>query len=110
MVLVLIVSVALVAWALHLMQEAMNYKEFSLMLAGTLVASAAAALVVVYFLAGSYVGYMSHFDHHAHQNATPMLAVWDEDRGEWLLAEYPALEAAETVARSSLDDERSRKW
>ncbi len=50
---ILIFDVALVAWSLHLMQEALNRKEFSLMLAGTLVASAAAAMLVVYFLMGN---------------------------------------------------------
>ena len=49
---ILIFDVALVAWSLHLMQEALNRKEFSLMLAGTLVALVAAAMLVVYFLAG----------------------------------------------------------
>ena len=47
---ILIIDVALVAWSLHLMQEAIAQREFSLMLAGTLVAVSAAALVVVYFL------------------------------------------------------------
>lgn len=47
---ILIFDVALVAWSLHLMQEAFDRQEFSLMLAGTLVASAAAAMLVVYFL------------------------------------------------------------
>ncbi len=50
---ILIFDVALVAWSLHLMQEALNRKEFSLMLAGTLVALAAAAMLVVYFLMGN---------------------------------------------------------
>lgn len=59
MILILIFVVALVAWSLHLMQEAIERKEFSLMLAGFLVASAAAAMVAVYFLMGSYVGYMA---------------------------------------------------
>ena len=35
---ILIFDIALVAWSLHLMQEAFNHREFSLMLAGTLVA------------------------------------------------------------------------
>ncbi|MDJ0897603.1 MAG: hypothetical protein QNJ55_02245 [Xenococcus sp. MO_188.B8] len=50
---ILIFDVALVAWSLHLMQEALNRQEFSLMLAGTLVALAAAAMLVVYFLVGN---------------------------------------------------------
>ena len=39
---ILILNVALVAWSLHLMQKAFDNREFSLMLAGTLVALAAA--------------------------------------------------------------------
>ncbi|HEY9739270.1 MAG TPA: hypothetical protein V6C90_02150 [Coleofasciculaceae cyanobacterium] len=56
---ILILDVALVAWSLHLMQEAFDTQEFSLMLAGTLVAMSAAAMLVVYFLMGSYVGYLT---------------------------------------------------
>jgi len=56
---ILIFDVLLVAWSLHLMQEAFDTKEFSLMLAGTLVAMSAAAMLVVYFLMGSYVGYLT---------------------------------------------------
>ncbi|OKH17771.1 hypothetical protein [[Limnothrix rosea] IAM M-220] len=47
---ILIFNVALVAWSLHLMQQAFDQQEFSLMLAGTLVASSAAGMMVVYFL------------------------------------------------------------
>ncbi|BAS57694.1 MULTISPECIES: hypothetical protein [Leptolyngbya] len=57
---ILFIVIALVAWALHLMQEAIEQKEFSLMLAGTLVAVAASALVGVYFVMGNYMGYVSH--------------------------------------------------
>jgi hypothetical protein len=56
---ILIFDVALVAWSLHLMQQAFDNQEFSLMLAGTLVAMSAAAMLVVYFLMGSYVGYLT---------------------------------------------------
>jgi hypothetical protein len=59
LVTVLIFDVALVAWSLHLMQEALTQQEFSLMLAGTLVASAAAAMLVVYFLMGNCLNYLS---------------------------------------------------
>ena len=47
---ILIFDVALVAWSLHLMQQAFDQQEFSLMLAGTLVASSAAGMMIVYFL------------------------------------------------------------
>lgn len=50
---ILILDVALVAWSLHLMEEALEFQEFSLMLAGTLVAASAAAMMVVYFLMGN---------------------------------------------------------
>ncbi|NJL00676.1 MAG: hypothetical protein HC838_09460 [Spirulinaceae cyanobacterium RM2_2_10] len=56
---ILIFDVALVAWSLHLMQQAFNRQEFSLMLAGTLVASSAAGLLVVYFLMNNCIGYFT---------------------------------------------------
>jgi hypothetical protein len=65
MVVLLFVVVCLVAWALYLMQEAVHRREFSLMLAGVLVSSAAAALVGVYFLMGHYVGYMTEMTERA---------------------------------------------
>lgn len=57
MVLILVLVIGLVSWALHLMQEAVDNSEFSLMLAGLLVSSAAVALVVVYLLMGHYIAY-----------------------------------------------------
>ncbi|UXE62861.1 MAG: hypothetical protein KA717_09250 [Woronichinia naegeliana WA131] len=56
---ILIFDVALVAWSLHLMQQAVEEQEFSLMLAGTLVALAAAATLVVYFLMGHCLAYIT---------------------------------------------------
>lgn len=58
MLLILAIVVALVAWALRLMEQAVKGQEFSLMLAGFLVASSAAAMMGVYFLMGNYVLYM----------------------------------------------------
>lgn len=55
----IVLAIALVSWALRLMQQALDQREFSLMLAGCLVSSAAAALVAVYFLMSSYVGYFA---------------------------------------------------
>jgi hypothetical protein len=40
------------------MEKAYEHKEFSLMLAGTLVAVAAAAMLVVYFLMGHCITYL----------------------------------------------------
>ncbi|HHP7244335.1 MAG TPA: hypothetical protein ACFE0H_06580 [Elainellaceae cyanobacterium] len=48
------------------MQEAVEHREFSLMLAGFLVSSAAAGLVAVYFLMGHYVGYMTDMTQRSH--------------------------------------------
>ena len=56
---ILIFDVALVAWSLHLMQAAFDKQEFSLMLAGTLVALSAAAMMVVYFLMNHCLSYLS---------------------------------------------------
>jgi hypothetical protein len=58
MISILIFDVALVAWSLHLMEEAFYHREFSLMLAGTLVALAAAAMLVVYFLMNNCMNYL----------------------------------------------------
>ncbi len=57
---ILIFDIALVAWSLHLMQEAVDRQEFSLMLAGTLVALSAAAMLVVYFLMGQCLSYLTN--------------------------------------------------
>jgi Ca2+/Na+ antiporter len=59
MIFILVIVIGLIALALHLMQEAVHYREFSLMLAGFLVSSTAAAMMAVYFLMSHYVGYMS---------------------------------------------------
>lgn len=59
LLLLLLFVIILVALALHFMQEAVTHQEFSLMLAGTLMAASAAGLVGVYLVAGNYMGYMS---------------------------------------------------
>ncbi|MDB9447390.1 hypothetical protein [Anabaena sp. CS-542/02] len=58
LVVILLFDIALVAWSLHLMEKAVQHKEFSLMLAGGLVALAAAAMLVVYFLMGHCMTYL----------------------------------------------------
>ena len=58
MILIIILVIGLAAWSLRLMQQALQEQEFSLMLAGTLVAMAAAAMLGVYFLMGNYVVYL----------------------------------------------------
>ncbi len=60
LVVILIFDIALVGWSLHLMQQAVNKQEFSLMLAGSLVAMSAAAMLVVYFIMGNYIGYVAN--------------------------------------------------
>jgi hypothetical protein len=57
--LILAIVIALVAWALRLMEQAIEGQEFSLMLAGFLVASSAAAMMGVYFLMGNYLIYVN---------------------------------------------------
>ncbi|WP_202807638.1 hypothetical protein [Leptolyngbya sp. PCC 6406] len=56
--------IALVAWALRLMERAIESQEFSLMLAGFLVASSAAAMMTVYFLMGNYMVYIHQASTH----------------------------------------------
>ena len=56
--LIIAIVTGLVVWALRLMDRAVVSQEFSLMLAGFLVASAAAAMVGVYFLMSDYMVYM----------------------------------------------------
>ena len=55
---ILVFDVALVAWSLHLMDAAVQKREFSLMLAGTLVAFSAAAMLLVYFLMNNCLSYL----------------------------------------------------
>lgn len=56
MVVLLFLSViALVGLALHFMQEAVKRQEFSLMIAGTLIAASSASIVGVYLLIGHSV-------------------------------------------------------
>jgi hypothetical protein len=75
MVFILIIVVGLIALALHLMQEAIEKREFSLMLAGFLVSSTAAAMMAVYFLMSHYVGYMTEMTERVYissENYDPM--------------------------------------
>jgi uncharacterized membrane protein YcjF (UPF0283 family) len=59
LIVILILVLALIAWSLHLMQEAFSKQEFSLMLAGTLVAMSAVAMLFVYFIVNNCVGYLT---------------------------------------------------
>ena len=68
MLIIIFLVIGLIAWALHLMQEAIQRREFSLMLAGFLVSSTAAAMMAVYFLMSHYVGYMSEMTERAYDS------------------------------------------
>ena len=59
---ILVFDVALVAWSLHLMDAAVQKREFSLMLAGTLVAFSAPAMLVVYFLMHNCLNYLMNIN------------------------------------------------
>lgn len=103
MIAILFIVIALVAWALHLMQEAIEQKEFSLMLAGSLVATAAAALVGVYFLMGNCMGYLTQM--------TPRDLAWNQEAYESLvqyLDEQDQIYLSESSAISQVVDERNR--
>lgn len=69
--LILAIVIALVAWALRLMEQAIEGQEFSLMLAGFLVASSAAAMMAVYFLMGHYMVYMDQVSQMQQASETP---------------------------------------
>lgn len=74
LVTILLIVIVLVAWSLHLMQQAVDHREFSLMLAGTLVAFSAAAMMAVYFLMGSYIGYVTGSPHYSFSSAPAVKA------------------------------------
>jgi K+-transporting ATPase c subunit len=59
-ILIFLSVIALVGLALHFMQEAVTQQEFSLMIAGTLVAASAAGLVGASFLIGHSFDDLAH--------------------------------------------------
>lgn len=94
---ILAIVITLVAWSLHLMQQAVDRREFSLMLAGTLVAFSAAAMVAVYFLMGSYIGYVTGTVHYsASQLSSQELSIWAEPFDP-LAQDAPALTAVNFI-------------
>lgn len=97
MFLILIFIVALVAWSLHLMQEAFDRQEFSLMLAGTLVAMAAAAMLAVYFLVGDcmvYLNRMAELEARLSQYPDPLSSAIVTAQAEpWLTEYYQVVDA-----------------
>lgn len=87
MFIILFVVIALVAWSLHLMQQAVENREFSLMLAGTLVASAAAAMMTVYFLMNNYMGYVTQatsFSNEFSRSARSEQLHWASNTGDFM--------------------------
>ncbi|HEY9753002.1 MAG TPA: hypothetical protein V6C46_08620 [Coleofasciculaceae cyanobacterium] len=76
LILILAIVVVFVGWALHLMQESVDRREFSLMLAGTLVAFSAAAMMASYFLMGNYLGYVSRVAHLPVEHLSPDSITW----------------------------------
>lgn len=96
---ILAIIIALVAWSLHLMQQAVDRREFSLMLAGTLVAFSAAAMVAVYFLMGSYIGYVTGASHSSLSELTPLESTaWEFETEELEGVEsLPALQAVASL-------------
>jgi hypothetical protein len=81
---ILIVVIGLVAWALHLMQEAIQRREFSLMLAGFLVSTAAVGMMAVYFLMNHYLGYMSEMAQRSYaMQEWEAPVVWSADSEDW---------------------------
>lgn len=84
---ILFVVIGLVAWALHLMQEAIQRREFSLMLAGFLVSTAAAGMMAVYFLMSHYVGYMSEMAHRSYMLEESQPVVWSSYSNDWFQVE-----------------------
>jgi hypothetical protein len=99
LIIILLVVIALVAWSLHLMQEAIGQQEFSLMLAGTLVAFSAAALMGVYFLMGNYVGYIAQISHdtvYTSQSFEPL--AWLSEPLPSQPSSSESLEATQTVS------------
>lgn len=91
---ILAIVIALVAWSLHLMQQAVDRREFSLMLAGTLVAFSAAAMVAVYFLMGSYIGYMTRASQYSLELQAIEQSVWELQLDEFADAATQNLQAS----------------
>lgn len=90
MLLILTIVIALVAWALRLMEQAIKGQEFSLMLAGFLVASSAAAMMAVYYLMGNYMLYMEQVSQlqvsqAPSQYAEASLGDWGDTVPAWLI-------------------------
>jgi Ca2+/Na+ antiporter len=97
MIFILVFVVGLVAWALHLMQKAVEHREFSLMLAGFLVSAAAAAMMSVYFLMGPCIGYLTQSVQGSYlPNLTSDLDEWvlplKVDTAEWTSARINAVD------------------
>ncbi len=76
LLIIVAIVISLVAWSLHLMQQAIEQREFSLMLAGTLVAFSAAAMMAVYFLTSSCLAYFSDPTHTFTSPSSSETVIW----------------------------------
>ncbi len=76
LLIIVAIVISLAAWSLHLMQQAIEQREFSLMLAGTLVAFSAAAMMGVYFLTSSCLAYFSDATHTSISPLSSETAIW----------------------------------
>jgi hypothetical protein len=91
-IILLIIVSALTYWSLRLMHKAVEQREFSFMLAGTLVALAAGGIIAVYTLMIGCIGYLSNPYGAIAPTATTayMDSTWvsiDEDMSEFPLQE-----------------------
>ncbi|MBE9069067.1 hypothetical protein IQ260_20690 [Leptolyngbya cf. ectocarpi LEGE 11479] len=103
--LIIAIVTGLVVWALRLMDRALVSQEFSLMLAGFLVASSAAAMVGVYFLMSDYMVYINQSELRFQDQYTSDFMIFDEriSSAQSLESELISLEIAnltEDVATS----------
>lgn len=98
--LIIAIVTGLVIWALRLMDRAVASQEFSLMLAGFLVASAAAAMVGVYFLMSDYMVYMHQSELLFRDQYTSDVMILDErlSSAQSLDSELISLEVANLTA------------
>lgn len=98
--LILVIVVGLVFWALRLMDRAVENQEFSLMLAGFLVASSAAAMVGVYFLMSDYLIFMTQADNAFDSYDTALV---ESELPVWIDQPTPYSQASLSILQDSPD-------
>jgi len=95
----LTIVIALLAWSLHLMQQAYSRREFSLLLAGILVAFSAAAMVAVYLLMSNYVGYVTHMAHHSQSLLAITPSTAETEAHDWVIERDSSAVSAINLAK-----------